>query len=105
MDSNAAKSENASILPSNEGKGGIPEVTWQRTVKSDKINYKRMSISLPENIADLLEALGKEQGITQTEALKRAILTEAFIQRELSHGSDILVRKPGQDTLERLVFL
>jgi Ribbon-helix-helix protein, copG family len=90
---------------SNAGKSDIPEITGQRTVKSDKINYKRMSIALPEHIAELLEALGQEQGITQNEAIKRAILTEAYIQRELLNGSDILVRKQGQDTLERLVFM
>jgi hypothetical protein len=83
----------------------IPEVVGKRTIKSEKINYKRMTISLPENIAEVLEALSQEQGITQNEALKRAILTEAFIQRELIHESDILVRKKGQDTLERLVFM
>jgi hypothetical protein len=84
---------------------GIPEVVGQRTIKSEKIIYKRMSVSLPENIAELLEALAQEQGITQNDALKRAILTEAFIQREVIHGSDILVRKQGQDLLERLVFM
>jgi hypothetical protein len=79
------------------------EPTSQKRSKSDKIQYRRMSIALPEKIAELLEELAAFQDITQAEALRRAILSESFLQKELLDGSDILIRK-RDGSLERVLF-
>jgi hypothetical protein len=77
--------------------------TSSRKFKTDKIQHRRMSIALPEKIAELLENLAALQDITQAEALRRAILSESFLQKELLDGSDILIRK-RDGSLERVLF-
>jgi len=61
---------------------------------------KRMSVSLSDDAARLLESLATTQGITQTEALRKAIATEAYIQKELASGSKILLLKSDKDIRE-----
>jgi hypothetical protein len=77
--------------------------TERKRTKTEKIEFKRLSIALPEKVAEILEELSKLQGITQVEALKRAILTEALLQKEIHQGADILIRKPD-GTIERIIF-
>ncbi|WP_346293955.1 ribbon-helix-helix domain-containing protein [Sphaerothrix gracilis] len=64
---------------------------------------KRMSISLPADIAGLLEFLAETQGISQNEALRRAIATEAYIQQEIQEGATILIQKPNKQ-IKEVVF-
>lgn len=64
---------------------------------------KRMSISLPPDIAELLEFLANTQGISQNEALRKAIATEAYIQQEIREGSTVLIQKSNK-TLKEVVF-
>ena len=64
---------------------------------------KRMSVSLPQETAKMLELLSELQGISQVEALRRAISTEAYIQREIKNGSRILVESTDKQIRE-LVF-
>ena len=64
---------------------------------------KRMSVSLPVEIAELLEFLAKVQGISQNEALRKAISTEAYIQQEIREGSTVLIQKSNKK-LKEVVF-
>ena len=64
---------------------------------------KRMSVSLPQETAKMLELLSELQVISQVEALRRAISTEAYIQREIKNGSRILVESTDKQIRE-LVF-
>lgn len=52
---------------------------------------KRMSVTLPPEVAALLEQLATSQGVTQVEALRMAIKTEAFLQGEIKAGCKILL--------------
>jgi predicted transcriptional regulator len=61
---------------------------------------KRMSITLSSDAAKWLEFLADTQGITQTEALRKAIATEAYIQKEILEGSKILVQKADKEIRE-----
>jgi Ribbon-helix-helix protein, copG family len=54
---------------------------------------KRMSISLTGKIAESLDLLAKSQGITQNEALRKAIGTECYIREELDNNSRFVVIK------------
>jgi len=61
---------------------------------------KRMSISLSGDAARMLEFLAEAQGITQNEALRKAIATEAYLLQERMQGSKVLLQKPSQDIRE-----
>lgn len=61
---------------------------------------KRMSVSLAGDAARMLEDLAAAQGITQSEALRKAIATESYIREELSKGSKVLIQKPSLEIRE-----
>lgn len=61
---------------------------------------KRLSVTLNDDAAAELEYLAQVQGITQTEALRRAIATESFLLRERKQGSVILLQKHSKDIRE-----
>lgn len=73
-------------------------------VKREKIakSPKRMTISLSEDAADYLEDLADAQGITQSEALRRAIATEAYLQKSIKAGYKVLLEN-GKEIRE-LIF-
>ncbi len=56
---------------------------------------KRMTISLGPKDKANLEFLTDEQDITQSEALRRAIATEVFVQKAQENGDLILLEKDG----------
>lgn len=61
---------------------------------------KRMSVSLSGDAARLLETLAQAQSITQNEALRKAIATEAYIHQELMQGAKVLLQKPDGEIRE-----
>lgn len=63
-------------------------------------NTKRMSVSLSGDAARLLEYLAEVQGITQNEALRKAIATEAYIRQEMEQGAKVLLQKSNKDIRE-----
>lgn len=63
---------------------------------------KRLSISLSDDAANLLEFLAQTQGITQNEALRRAIATEAYLLEERMQGTKVLLQKPDKEIREVL---
>jgi hypothetical protein len=65
----------------------------------DGVN-KRISLNLSGDIAELVEYLAKSQSVTVNEAIRRAIVTEAYIYREREHGSTVLIKKPSEEVRE-----
>ena len=63
-------------------------------------NPKRMSISLSGDIVELLEFLAERQGITQNEAIRRAIATDVYFLKERLQGANILIQKPDKEIRE-----
>lgn len=66
---------------------------------SDKI---RLTADLPIAEANALKELAAMQGVTVTEALRRAIATEGTLQSRRKTGSKVLLEKDGK--LSELVF-
>lgn len=66
---------------------------------SDKI---RLTADLPIAEANALKELATMQGVTLTEALRRAIATEGTLQARRKAGSKVLLEKDGK--LSELVF-
>lgn len=63
---------------------------------------KRMTIQLTFEAAKKLELLAANQGISQVEALRRAISTEAYFQEEIQQGSKVLLQT--KDSLQVVIF-
>jgi Ribbon-helix-helix protein, copG family len=69
------------------------------TDSSDKV---RLTADLPFAEANALKELAAQQGVTMTEALRRAIATEGLLQDRRKSGSKVLLEKDGN--LSELVF-
>jgi hypothetical protein len=59
-----------------------------------------MSISMSGDVAQLLEFLAETQGVSQNEALRKAIATEAYLLEERLQGSKVLLQKPDKEIRE-----
>ena len=71
--------------------------------KKDSINtsgVKRMSVSLSADAARMLEFIAQSQGISQNEALRKAIATEAYLLQEITQGSKVLLQKKNKEVRE-----
>ena len=64
---------------------------------------KRISVSLPEETARLLEAIANNQGISQNEAIRRAIATEAYLRQAATEGYKFLLQNQEKEIRE-IVF-
>lgn len=71
--------------------------------ESNQPKIKRMSVILSSDAAQLLEWLAATQGITQTEALRKAIATEAYLHKEIKQGSKVLILNSDKEVRE-IVF-
>ena len=69
------------------------------TNSSDKV---RVTADLPFAEVDALRELASQQGVSMTEALRRAIATEGLLQKRRSEGSKVLLEKNG--SLSELLF-
>lgn len=67
---------------------------------SNATNTKRMSVNLSGDAARLLAYLAEAQGITQNEALRKAIATEAYFRQEMEQGAKVLIQKSNKDIRE-----
>ena len=63
---------------------------------------KRMSIGLSGETVELLEFLAQSQGISQTEAIRRAIATDVYFLKERLDGSKVLLQKSNKEIREVL---
>ncbi|MEM7555279.1 MAG: hypothetical protein AAF378_14485 [Cyanobacteria bacterium P01_A01_bin.84] len=70
--------------------------------KTKTSDVKRMSVSLSGDIAGMLEFLAKSQGISQNEALRKAIATEAYLLQERLQGTKVLLQHPDREVREVL---
>ncbi len=63
----------------------------------------RLTVNLPVKVWKALEAMAEEDGISKTEALRRAISTEAFRREIDKEGSQLVIQTAGGN-LERVRF-
>ena len=69
------------------------------TKTSDKV---RLTADLPFAEANVLKELAAQQGVSMTEALRRAIATEGVLQDRRKSGSKVLLETDGN--LSELIF-
>jgi Ribbon-helix-helix protein, copG family len=87
-------------LMRNEGEGSAAKAKNSSVTKVN--SGKRLSVSLSDDAANLLEFLAQSQGITQNEALRKAIATEAYLLEERTQGTKVLLQKPDKEIREVL---
>jgi macrodomain Ter protein organizer (MatP/YcbG family) len=75
----------------------------EKSVARDKYQTKRVSISLPLDTIEKLDEIASRHGITMTDAIRRAISTEAYIESEIQQDGKILIQK-SDNTLREIVF-
>lgn len=63
-------------------------------------NAKRVSVSLSDDAISKLQEISQRRGITMTEAIRIAINTEDFVQKEIEKGGRIIVEKPDKSFRE-----
>jgi metal-responsive CopG/Arc/MetJ family transcriptional regulator len=63
----------------------------------------RVSVNLPLKVWEALEEIAKQDQISRTEALRRAISTEVYMWKARRSGAQILVEQPDK-SVERVVF-
>lgn len=63
----------------------------------------KVSVNLPEDSVASLKALAKREGVSMTEALRRSISLQEFVDEQEAEGSAILV-KDKDDNIQRLVI-
>jgi hypothetical protein len=63
----------------------------------------RLSVNLSQDAADALRSITDRRGITLTEAIRRAISTQSYIEEALDEGARIIISGPGDTTRELLL--
>jgi hypothetical protein len=62
----------------------------------------RLSVNLSPEVADALRSIAAEHGITITEAVRRAISIQNYVETALQQGAKILVAEPDGHMRELL---
>ncbi|MGH8524911.1 MAG: ribbon-helix-helix protein, CopG family [Gammaproteobacteria bacterium] len=56
---------------------------------------KKVTVNLSDETIEDLREVAKKRGITLTEAIRQAIATEKFVQKEREEGGKVLIEKRG----------
>jgi metal-responsive CopG/Arc/MetJ family transcriptional regulator len=72
----------------------------EQSANKDKCQTKRVSVSLPLETIEQLDKIASRHGITMTDAIRRAIATEAYIDSKIQEDSKILIQKPDNSLIE-----
>ena len=65
---------------------------------------KKATFTLPDDDIDTLRRLAREREMTVTATLRRAIATEAFLEKERQQGSRLLIEKADGKIVEIVII-
>jgi predicted transcriptional regulator len=65
---------------------------------------QRLSVNLSTEVAEALQWIAEKHGSTITEAVRRCISTQKYVEETLDKGAKILIAEDGQPVRE-LVFV
>jgi len=63
----------------------------------------RLTVNLPWKVFDALRDMAEADGVSKTEALRRAISTEFYLREARRDGAQVYLERPD-GTVERIVF-
>ena len=72
----------------------------EKSTHQDKSQTKRVSVSLPLDTIEQLDKIANRHGITMTDAIRRAVTTEAYLDNEIQENSKILIQKSDNSLIE-----
>ena len=72
----------------------------EKSTHQDKLQTKRVSVSLPLDTIEQLDKIANRHGITMTDAIRRAVATEAYLDNEIQENSKILIQKSDNSLIE-----
>ena len=72
--------------------------------KQRKRDLQTVSINLPSDTLDAIRKIAEHRNLTMTDAIRRAITTESYIEDEIENGGTILVKKKQTAHIKRLSF-
>lgn len=64
----------------------------------------KLSVNLSREVVDALKSIAGRDNITVTEALRRSISTQKFIDDQQQDGAKILVEDKDKKTVRQVVF-
>lgn len=65
----------------------------------------RLSVNLSRKAAEALKSITERREITLTEAVRRAISTQLWVEDTLDRGAKILVVEPGDGPVHEMNFI
>jgi predicted transcriptional regulator len=65
---------------------------------------QRLSVTLSTEVAEALQWIAEKHGSTITEAVRRCISTQKYVEEALDKGAKVLIAEDGQPVRE-LVFV
>lgn len=72
-------------------------------VDSERSTVARITVNLPIKVWEALEAGARTDGVSRTEALRRAISVDLYFREQVRSGAEIVVERPSGAS-ERVVF-
>ncbi len=70
---------------------------------SEKKAKVRLNVDLPADVAQALVDISKQQGVTLSEAVRRAINTESFLHKKRQANAKVLIEEG--ESIKELVFM
>ena len=64
----------------------------------------KVTVNLPDDTVEAIKKMAEDRGITQTEAIRQAIESQYFLNREVQNGREILLQNPANKTVQRLIL-
>ena len=64
----------------------------------------KLSVNLSREVVDALKRIAERDNVTVTEALRRSISTQKFIDDQQQDGAKILVEDKDKKTVRQVVF-
>jgi predicted transcriptional regulator len=68
------------------------------------MSFTKISVNLSEEVLQALREMAQRDNVTMTEALRRSISTQKFLDDELRAGKRILIEDPETKETQRVVF-
>jgi hypothetical protein len=62
----------------------------------------RITIEVPDRLATVFKGVAKDQEISQTDLVRRAMMTYAVLHKEVSNGASVILRNGKEE--KELVF-
>ncbi len=75
----------------------------EKSTNKDKCQTKRVAVTLPLETIEKLDKIASRHGITMTDAIRRAVATEDYLNNEIQENSKILIQK-SDNTLIEVIF-